>query len=164
MKKTTIQLPEMKLVGITARTNNVAEMNWETGKIFPCVQQYFHQSAAHSILHRKKPNTTLCVYTEYESDHTGDYTYFIGEEVDTFEGQPSDMKQLTIPGQTYTKFTNGPVAMPEVVREPWIKIWQMTPEELGGVREYIADFEVYDERAADHANVVLDVYIGVKGK
>lgn len=164
MQQTTILLQEMKLVGVTARTNNAAEMHWETGKFPPTVRQYFHQLSAQSILHRKKIDTILCVYTEYESDHTGDYTYFIGEEVTTFEGQPSAMEQLTIPAQTYTKFTNGPAPMPDVVKEPWIKIWKMTPEELGGVREYIADFEVYDERAVDHGNVVLDVYIGVKGK
>lgn len=36
------------------------------------------------------------------------------------------------------------------------------PEQLGGERSYIADFEVYDERASDHLNVVLDIYIGIK--
>ena len=38
----------------------------------------------------------------------------------------------------------------------------MKPSDLGGKRRYIADFEVYDERAADHDNVVLDVCIGVQ--
>lgn len=162
MQQTTTQLPTMKLVGITARTNNAAEINWATGKIFPCVQQYFHQAMAQSLLNRKKPGSTYCVYTDYESDHTGDYTYFIGEEVESFDGQPTHMQQLTIPAQTYAKFTNGPAPMPEVVREPWFKIWQMTPKDFGGDRAYIADFEVYDERAADHGAVVLDIYIGVK--
>jgi len=52
--------------------------------------------------------------------------------------------------------------MPDVVREPWYKIWQMTPDELGGTRRYLADFEIYDERAQDHEKLVLDIYIGVK--
>lgn len=162
MQQTTTHRPEMKLIGITARTNNATEINWETGKIFPCVQRYFQQGLAEGILSRTKPGTTLCVYTNYESDHTGDYTYFIGEEVSTFEGQPSDLEPITIPAQSYAKFTNGPAPMPQVVREPWMKIWQMTPEDFGGERKYIADFEVYDERAADHGNVVLDIYIGIK--
>lgn len=162
MQQTTTKLPEMKLTGITVRTNNANEIDWSTGKIFPCIRRYYHQGMAQSILHRKKAGTTFCVYTDYESDHNGDYTYFIGEEVDSFDGQADHMQQLTIPFQTYTKFTNGPAPMPEVVREPWFKIWQMSPRELGGDREYIADFEVYDERASDHANVVLDIYIGIK--
>ncbi len=38
----------------------------------------------------------------------------------------------------------------------------MTAEELGGERNYITDFEIYDERANDPQNTVLDIYIGIK--
>lgn len=162
MEKTTITLPAMRLIGISVRTNNDAESNWETGKIFPSVRRFFHQSLAEKIPHRKKPNTTLCVYTDYQSDHTGDYTYFIGEEVDSFDGCPEDLVMLTIPAQTYMKFQSGPAPMPEVVRDPWVKIVHMTPKELGGKRSFLADFELYDERAADHQNVVLDIFIGIE--
>jgi predicted transcriptional regulator YdeE len=162
MQKTTVSCPDMKLVGITVRTNNEIEKSVLEGKIFPCIQKFFHQAYPEKIDHRTKMGTTLCVYTDYESDYTGDYTYFIGEEVSSFEEQPEEMVQLTLPAQTYTKFTNGPAPMPEVVRGPWFKIWQMSPEELGGERAYKADFEVYDERATDHDNIVLDIYIGIK--
>jgi predicted transcriptional regulator YdeE len=163
MKKTTTSLSEIKLIGMKVRTNNKVEINdWQSGKIFPCIQQYFHQSVAEKIPNRKKPGTTFCAYLEYESDHTGDYTYFIGEEVNSFDKLPADLEKHIIAPQTYIKFTNGPGAMPNVVREPWFKIWAMSPEEIGGERAYIGDFEIYDERAADHQNVVLDIYIGIK--
>lgn len=161
MQRSKVTLPAKKLVGISVRTNNQLEINPETGRIFPCVQRYFHEDLADKIVNRKNPGTTLCVYTEYESDHTGDYTYFIGEEVESFADVSGEFSQLTIPAQTYSKFTNGPAPMPEVVREPWFKIWAMGTEELGGTRAYKADFEVYDERAADHQNIVLDIYIGL---
>lgn len=161
MQKTTIHLPEIKLVGLKLRTTNKAEIDFATGKIFPSVQKYFHENIANSISHRKKPGTTLCVYTEYESDHNGEYSYLIGEEVESFTDVPAGLEKHTIAPQTYTKFTNGPAAMPEVVREPWFKIWAMNDEELGGTRRYHADFEVYDERSADHQNIVLDIYIGL---
>jgi len=164
MKKQSIALPEIKLIGISIRTNNATEIDSLTSKIFGCVQRYFHQALYEKIPHRKKPGTTLCVYTDYESDHTGDYTYFIGEEVDSFEGCPPDFVTHTIPTQEYVKFTNGPAPMPEVVREPWFKIWQMTEDELGGKRRYLADFELYDERASDHQNIVLDIFIGIEPK
>lgn len=164
MKKQKISLPEIKLVGISVRTNNEAEINPLTGKIFGCIQRYFHQALAENIPHRKKPGTTFCVYTEYESDHTGDYTYFIGEEVESFDDYPSDFVTHTIPLQDYVKFTNGPAPMPEVVREPWFKIWQMSEEDLGGKRLYKSDFEIYDERASDHQNIVLDIFIGIEEK
>ena len=38
----------------------------------------------------------------------------------------------------------------------------MSSSEIGGDRGYITDFEVYDERARDHQNVTLDIYIGLK--
>ncbi len=161
-KNTNIKLPEIKLVGLTVRTTNKAESDFAAGRMFPCIQRYFHENIASLIPNRKKPGTTFCVYTDYESDHTGEYTYLIGEEVDSFGELPHDLKPHVIAPQTYTKFVNGPGRMPDVVREPWYKIWQMTPDELGGTRRYLADFEIYDERAQDHEKLVLDIYIGVK--
>lgn len=162
MQKTTIILPAINLIGITARTSNKNELDWGNGKILPCIQKYFGESISEKIPNRKHKGTTYCVYTDYESDFNGEYTYFIGEEVDSIDSIPSDLKTVIIPSQTYIKFTNGPGPMPNVVKEPWQKIWQMTPEDLGGERNYIADFEIYDERASDHQNVVLDIYIGIK--
>lgn len=162
MNQTTMTRPEIKLVGIKARTCNKNEQNWQEGKIFPCVQRYFQEGLAERIPHRQAPGTTLCVYTEYESDVNGNYTYFIGEEVESFENVPEEFSTHTIPAQIYTKFTTQPGAMPSVLKNAWDHIWTMTPKELGADRAYIADFEVYDERAADHNNIVLDIYIGLK--
>jgi predicted transcriptional regulator YdeE len=162
MKKIQTYQAKKKIVGIKVRTNNQLEANHLDGKIFPIVKRYFHQNVAAGIPNRVHPGTTLCIYTDYESNYQGDYTYFIGEEVNSFESVPAGLESLTIPAQKYTKFTNGPGSMPDVVRKPWQQIWQMTPDELGGDRSYVADFEVYDERARDHQNIVLDIYIGIQ--
>ena len=151
-----------KIVAIKTRTNNQLEINSLEGRIFPIVKQYFHQNIAASIPNRTHPGTTFCIYAEYESDYQGNYTYFIGEEVDSFENVPAELETLIIPAQNYIKFTNGPGSMPDVIRKPWQQIWQMTPEELGGIPSYTTDFEIYDERAKDHQNIVLDIYIGIK--
>lgn len=161
MKKTPSKQEEIKLVGIKVRTNNKNELGSLEGKIFPCVQQYFHQQLFDKIPYRKNPGTTLCVYTEYESDHTGDYTYYIGEAVDSFNGLPEGLETLVIPAQNYIKFTTEPDPMPDVLQKAWIDILKMSPKDLGGKRAYRADFEVYDERASDHSNIVLDIYIGI---
>lgn len=166
MKKTTTQLPDMTLVGITVRTNNKAEAAFdsENAKIFPCIQRYFGQQLAEKIPHRKNPGTTFCVYTEYESDHTGDYTYFVGEEVSQSNGDLEGFETHIIPSQNYTKFTTGPAPMPNVIRDAWFKIWEMSPDALGGKRRYHSDFEIYDQRAADHQNIVMDIYIGLESE
>lgn len=81
MQKTITELPEIKLLGILCRTNSTSEMNISTAKIAPTIQKYFQQAVGEEIPNRKNPGTTYCVYTDYKSDFTGDYTYFIGEEV-----------------------------------------------------------------------------------
>lgn len=166
MQKTGASLPAMKLVGISTRTNNhhIFEADPSTNPIAATVQRYFHGGLAEKINNRKKPGTTLCVYTNYESDLNGDYTYFIGEEVTDFQGISGDFETLTIPPQQYAKFTNKPGPMPAVCVDMWQKIWKMNTSDLGGERAYVADFEVYDERSIDHTQVTLDIYIGIKEK
>lgn len=162
MQKTRLVVPEIIVVGIKVRTNNQDEFNPDIAKIGPCVQRYFQQQVADKIPHRKKPGTTISAFTDYESDYTGEYTYFIGEEVTSIDHLPEGLNELHIPSQTYIKFTTGAGPMPNVVINAWQEIWKMSPEDLGGKRRYRTDFEVYDERAADPQNVVLDLYIGLK--
>lgn len=161
MKKELIHRDEIKLVGLTARTNNKNEMNPETGKIGGMVGDFFGNQWASKIAHRKNPGVTLAVYTEYASNEHGDYTYFIGEEVSAFDHIPEGMRTLIIPATHYQKFTTPSGKMPGIVIQAWQAIWKMTPTELGGQRAYQADFEVYDQRAQDPANSVLDIYIGI---
>lgn len=162
MQKIRIQLPQIKLVGITVCTNNKAEWDSLTAKISPCVQQYFNQQLANKIPHRTHPGKTFCAYTNYESDYTGEYTFYIGEEVSSMDNLPEGLHSHIIPPQTYIKFTTEPGPMPNVVINAWQEIWKMTPEALGGKRRYHTDFEVYDERAKDYQNAVLDLYIGLE--
>jgi len=159
MQKTIIMLPAIKLVGISCRTNNLAEMEPATAKISTTIKKYI---ALSTKIKHDKPSTTYCVYTNYESDFSGDYTYFIGKEVAEFNNIPAEFDTLTIPAQNYTKFTTEPGSMPMVCIEMWKKIWNMNPEELGGERAYRADFEIYNERANDPQQTILDIYIGIK--
>lgn len=161
MKKTTYQLPEIKLVGITCRTNNRDEANPSKAKIGAIVQKYMQQALSQNIKSRINPGTTFSVYTNYESDFTGDYTYFIGEEVTSFDEISEGFETLVIPPQSYANFTNEAGLMPDVCIGMWQKIWKMNEHDLGGKRAYVADFEVYDERALDPQNTVLDIYIGI---
>lgn len=162
MQKTQTNLDEIKLVGFQARTNNQNEMDPISAKIGPLVQQYFQQQAAEKISNRTNPGRTFCAYTDYESDHTGDYTFFIGEEVTSFGEITESMESLSIPAQKYAKFTTDSGPMPVVVINAWQRIWQMPTKELGGDRRYDTDFEIYDKRAQDPSNTILDIYIGIK--
>jgi predicted transcriptional regulator YdeE len=101
MKKSLIKKPEIKLVGICVRTSYQQELDKMHGNIFPCVQRYFHGTLSEKIPNRAKPGTTFCVYTEYESDYRGAYTYFIGEEVELLpDSLPEGFQKLIIPKQS----------------------------------------------------------------
>lgn len=164
MNQTIDHLQEIKLIGITCRTNNkqLFEADIETNKVASLVHHYVHTQVFDKIPHRKNPGTTYCVYTQYESNEHGDFTYFIGETVDSFDNLPEGLETLTIPAQKYAKFTDGPSKMPEVCIGIWQHIWGLNPQDFGGERGYIADFELYDERSYDHNNATLDIYIGIK--
>jgi predicted transcriptional regulator YdeE len=162
MNKELVKKAEIKLVGLTARTNNTNEMNPKTSKIGELAGRFWSQNIASEISHRINPGVTLSVYTEYDSNEHGDYTYFIGEEVSSFENIPAGLQQLTIPAATYLKFTTSQGKMPDVVINAWRQIWKMSATDLGGDRAYVADFELYDQRAIDPVNANLDIYIGIK--
>jgi len=163
MKKENIELGNFTLVGMTVRTNNKDEIDPLQSKIGPLANLYREKQIANEFNKRTSPDITYCVYTDYESDEHGEYTYFIGERVDSLDGQ--DLKRfhsLSINKSNYQKFTTEPGAMPTVVIDAWQKIWQMNENDFGGKRKYIADFEVYDHRAGDPHNTVLDIYIGIE--
>lgn len=155
-----ITLPSMKLVGTTVRTNNKNEQNPETKRILPHMLKYFSEHIKEQTLHRTNPGTMISAYTNYESNHTGDYTHFFGEEVNSFEGQPSHLEQLEIPPQTYMKYTNDAGKMPQVIFDTWQTIWD--DAKLESNRRYVTDFEVYDHRSTDMENAIFDVFIGIK--
>jgi predicted transcriptional regulator YdeE len=163
MNKQKIQLPELTLVGLTARTNTKSEMNPATSKISSLLDLYWGNQIANTIQHRVNPGVAYSVYTDYESDEHGDYTYFIGEVVSSLQNQNlSELKTITIPKSDYQKFTTEPGKIPEVVISAWQKIWAMKENDFGGKRKYIADFEIYDQKAANPNDAVIDIYIGIQ--
>jgi len=162
MKKELLIKPEIKLIGLSARTNNKNEMSLHEAKIGKLAGDFWSQNIAAQIPNRAHPGVTLSVYTEYVSDEHGDYTYFIGEEVSSFDNIPDTMQKLIIPAAKYQRFTTTPGKMPEVVINAWQKIWGMSANDFGGKRAYQADFELYDERAVDPNNSSVDIYIGIK--
>ena len=106
MQKQEIALPTLTLVGLTARTNNKNEMNPGKSIISALVGTYWDKQLATQIKHRVNPGITYSVYTEYDSGEHGDYSYYVGELVDSLVDQDlSQFKPLTIAKNTYQKFT-----------------------------------------------------------
>ena len=148
------------VVGVTARTNNAQEMSG-SGKIGG-VWQTFLQPSLVAKIPNKIGVDLIAVYTDYEIDHTGHYTYLLGLPTSSIEAQPANLTVKHVPAGRYAVFTSGRGPVQQVVPEIWQRIWSMSPEELGGTRSFYADFEIYDQRAADPENAQIDVYVGLR--
>ncbi len=163
MKSEVINLDSIKLVGITIRTNNSDEMNPDTAKIAALANAYGQNNIADSIKGRITPGVTYAVYTNYDSDENGEYSYFIGEAVNSLDEQDlSNLKTLGITGSDYQKFTTNSGKMPDIIINAWQYLWSLAKTDFAAKRKYIADFEIYDSRAKDPSNAVIDIYIGIE--
>ena len=159
-----VDLQKIMLVGIAVKTCNLGEMNPSVAKISKVMNKFFSDGFREEIKARKNPSKLYSVYTDYENDENGYYTYFFGEEVENFQNLPDGLFTLTIPKQKYLKLTSNKGKIPDIVIDIWNKIWKMKSEDFGAKRAYIADFEIYDERSHDMENAEIDVYIGLDVK
>lgn len=160
MKSENIDLSAITLIGSMVRTNNKNEANPTKAKIGPLVRQYWQNQLSSQFQNRVAPGRTLAVYTEYDSDETGDYLYLIGEQVSCNQNQLGDEYHvITIPAGHYRKFTLGPGKIPEIVIAAWQEIWSL--KELKSERQFSFDFEVYDHRAVDLNSGIVDLYISI---
>jgi predicted transcriptional regulator YdeE len=154
-----VQAPGFTVIGIAARTSNAREMTPDG--VIPRQWERWMTEALAAQISNKLDSSVIALYTDYESDHNGEYTFVLGVKVSSAENVPPGMVASQIPAGRYTVLTSekGPVG--RVVFEAWQRIWSMSPAELGGARAYRADFEVYDQRASDSDNAQVDVYVGI---
>lgn len=154
-----IDLPAFTVIGIEARTDNAREATPD-GIIPRQWQKFFNEG-----LPAKIPNATeppfYSVYSDYASDHNGDYAYLVGQRVKGGSAAPADMVAKHVLAGQYAVFTTeiGPFA--KVIPEAWQHIFNL--EEEGKLkRAYKTDFEIYDQRAQNPQNGQIDIYIGLK--
>jgi predicted transcriptional regulator YdeE len=155
-----VQQKEFTLVGIATRTNNAREATSDgvIGKQWT----RFIQEGLLAKIPNKLDHSVVAVYTDYASDHNGDYTFILGAKVSSATEVPAGMVAKTIPAGRYAVFTSEKGPGSKVVPELWMKINSLPKSVPGGDRAYRADFEIYDERAADPQNLQADVYIGIR--
>jgi predicted transcriptional regulator YdeE len=148
------------VVGLTARTNNSQEMSGK-GKISEVWQEFLRPDLVVKIPNKMGVDL-IAVYTDYETDHTGHYTYLLGLPIVSAETLPANLTVKHIPPGRYAVFSSSRGPITKIVPEVWQRIWSMSPEELGGTRAFKTDYEIYDQRAADPENAQIDVYVGLQ--
>jgi predicted transcriptional regulator YdeE len=147
------KMPGKIIMGVQRRTSNA---DGRSIKDIPaCWQDFFSQNMASKIPHRAKTPAMFAVYSDYETDWTGEYTYMIGSEVTKADTIPAGLAVVRIPAQTYGVFTAaGP--MPDSILLVWASIWGTKLP-----RAYTFDFEQYDARFTRPENKEAEIYIAV---
>ena len=148
------------VIGISARTSNAKEVT-DKGVIGKMWARLFQEGVLAKIPNKADRNI-VAVYTDYASDHNGEYTYLLGARVTSDSEVPAGMVAKKIPGQKFGVFTSDKGPAQKVVPQVWMKIDSLPGTAVGGNRLYKADFEIYDERASDPENLQIDVYVGIK--
>jgi len=148
------------VVGIAVRTSN-AEQTTEARPIGKQWERLFKEGVLAAIPN-KADEKTVAVYSEYASDKDGEYTYLLGARVRKVENVPAGMTVERVPAGRYAVFTSERGPVEKVVAEMWRRVWETPKDALGGDRTYKADFEVYDQRAQNPADAVVDLYVAVR--
>jgi predicted transcriptional regulator YdeE len=148
------------VVGLARRTNNAREAagQGEIGKVW---LEFTQEHVAEKIDHPLDENL-VAVYTDYESDQHGDYTYLLGKKVADLLNLPAGLVGRHVPSGRYAIFVSEKGPLVQVVPKTWERIWSTSVPAMGGRRAFEADYEIYDERARDPQDGQVAVYVGLQ--
>jgi len=160
MNPRAVEQEEFTVVGIAVRTSNAEQMT-AARPIGKQWERLFKEGVLAAIPNKADGNI-VAVYSEYASDKDGEYTYLLGARVRKVESAPAGMTVKNVPAGRYAVFTSERGRVEKVVVEMWRRVWETPKNALGGDRTYKADFEVYDQRAQNPADAVVDLYVAVR--
>jgi predicted transcriptional regulator YdeE len=149
----TIEQPAFFIAGIAVRTTN------QNGQAVTDIGSLWTRFMTGGILQQIEGRITddiYCVYTDYETDHTGSYTTLLGCKVHSVDNQPADFSKLTINAGKYNIYSLSG-KFPENVHEAWVEIWNSGVE-----RSYTADFDRYTANAKSFAETEVKIFVAVK--
>lgn len=150
---TTKKIEDFHVIGISVRTKNE---NQETTRDIAKLWNDFMSRKIMNKIPNKIEDTLYAIYTDYESDHSGEYTIVVGCKVSSLEVIPLGMVGTTVKTGDYAKFMAKGDVTKAAIPDAWEKIWKTDLN-----RVYASDFEVYDDRAMDPTNAEVDIFIGV---
>jgi len=149
-----IKIEPFKLIGISIRTTNE---NGQAAKEIAELWGKFMNENTLSAIPNKVDSTVYSLYTDYEGDHTQPYTAILGCKVESLKSIPDGMIGKSFDERNYVKTTAKGDLMKGLVIDHWAKIFEMDLD-----RTYIADFEVFGEKAQNPSDAEVDFYVGVK--
>jgi predicted transcriptional regulator YdeE len=148
-----IAIESFKIAGISVRTTNSSEFDEETAKIPTLWHQFFSTNIAEKIP-KSIPNAPIYgVYSNYDSDSSGNYTVTAGM-ITHCELPMSKFNTVTIQKGNYLVFY-GKGTMPQTVIQTWQRVWAYFESKIEYHRSYLTDFEAYN--GADEVTIHIGV-------
>jgi len=145
----------MIVLGIDVTTSNAAETDPDKARIPALWGRFYGEDVLSRLPGKKAPVLPVGVYTDYESDHNGQFRVLAGAAVEEGIVPPDGFGQVTLPAGRYVMF-RGEGQMPDAVIQTWMSVWRYFSEPRGHVRAYTADFELHRGPSA------VDIYIAVR--
>src|SRR5579863_1860919 len=138
--------------GIEVRTTNEkGQARKDIGELW----KKFMSEGIRDKIPGKLSEDVYCVYTDYETDHTGWYTAVIGCKVSEPEINTGWFSAL-VPKGTY-RIYKPEGKFPDCVANTWMQIW-----ENGADRNYLVDYDLYKAGANSFEETETEIHIGVK--
>lgn len=141
------------IVGISTRTSNTkgkAEID------IPKLWHSFMSNQLLSSLPNKLNEHMYALYTDYESDHNGEYTVILGYQVSSLDKIPEEFTVRFVAESNYKKFTAKGDLTKDAVINTWMEIWKTDLK-----RSYTTDIEIYGEKAMNPVNGEADIFVAI---
>lgn len=150
----TVIIEPFNVIGIAVKTTN------EGGQASIDIAELWQKFLSENLV-AKIPNKVdqeiYSLYTDYLGDHTQPYTAILGCKVSTLKDIPEELVGRSLKGGEYVKTTAKGNLMQGLIVNHWSEIFEM---ELN--RAFIADFEIFGEKAQDPSNAEVSFFVGVK--
>lgn len=145
------KLPRKYIIGIATRTDNKTFQ--ETA--LPLWGRFYAEQICEKIP-SKFSKATVALYSQYESDHQGPFTYLLGCEVSSLDHIPNGLVGMMVPAATYAHFSlEGPY--PQSLIQTWQSIWSSHLP-----RSFTYDFEIYPETFDQKNSPQMGLWINLK--
>ena len=147
MKVTRVK--KLMISGISVVTNNEFEMSVENGKIAALWEEYFDKDVYKKTFDKANSDFMYGVYSNYESDASGNYKVTVGVEV------TKPKNAIVIEDKKYLVFTKQG-ELPMIVVELWEEIWAYFEKNSEYERAFEIDFEKYAKEDE------IEIYVSIK--
>ena len=151
-KTETLALDAKTIAGIEVRTTNA---NGQAMQDIGALWGRFMEEQVASKIQYKASDNIFCLYTDYETDHTGFYTTIIGCEVSEVDGNKG-LSIVHIPASKYQVHQLSG-KFPEKVYAAWQQIWQNSADRL-----YTVDYDLYKPGANSFDEMEVKIFVAVK--